>query len=157
MLALQLFRVTISCSITVCLFRNTSYLMIWYPRIAPLLRSSRNPTNIRNPLIYCVNRYFLMFGGSQVQKPYHASMNGILTFCPWYHNKKLNRVWFHSFHRMSLSEKLFLNNFSRLFHCSIIKVRSECLSFGLTLFHIASAKFIISDNFMFVNTFFHFI
>ncbi len=25
---------------------------------------SRNPANIRNPLIYYVNRYFLMFGGS---------------------------------------------------------------------------------------------
>lgn len=37
-------------------------------------------SNIRNPLIYCVNRYFLMFGGAQVQKPYHASMNGFLTF-----------------------------------------------------------------------------
>ena len=42
--------------------------------------SSRNSANIRNPLIYYVNRYFLMFGGSQVQKPYHASMNGFLTF-----------------------------------------------------------------------------
>ena len=28
-------------------------------RIATLLRSFRNPPNIRNPLIYCVNRYFL--------------------------------------------------------------------------------------------------
>lgn len=36
-------------------------------------------SNIRNPPIYCVNRYFLMFGGSKVQKPYHASMNGFLT------------------------------------------------------------------------------
>ena len=35
---------------------------------------------IRNSLIYCVNRYFLMFGGSQVQKPYRASTNGFLTF-----------------------------------------------------------------------------
>ena len=49
-------------------------------RIAPLRSSSRNSANIRNPLIYYVNRYFLMFGGSQVQKPYHASMNGFLTF-----------------------------------------------------------------------------
>ena len=30
------------------------------------------------------NGYFLMFGGSQVQKPYHASMNGFLTFWPWH-------------------------------------------------------------------------
>ena len=44
-----------------------------------LLRTScsRNPVNIRNPLIYCVNRFFLMFGGSKSQMPYHASMNGI--------------------------------------------------------------------------------
>ena len=26
-----------------------------------------------------------MFCGSQVQKPYHASMNGFLTFCPQHH------------------------------------------------------------------------
>ena len=48
-----------------------------------LLRYEAAPAilqNIRNPLIYYVNRYFLMFGGSQVQKPYHASMNGFLTF-----------------------------------------------------------------------------
>ena len=31
--------------------------------------SSRNSTNIRNSLIYCVNRYFLMFGGSQGHSP----------------------------------------------------------------------------------------
>ncbi len=31
------------------------------PRIATQLRCSRNPPNIRNPLIYCVNRYFLIF------------------------------------------------------------------------------------------------
>ena len=37
-------------------------------------------SNIRNPLIYCVNRYFLMFGGSQVQKFYRASTNDFLTF-----------------------------------------------------------------------------
>ena len=74
----------------------------WCLRIAPLQGSSRKvsaprrsvlnvchwhtaPTNIRNPLIYCVNRCFFMFCGSQVQKPYHASMNGFLTFWPWYH------------------------------------------------------------------------
>ncbi len=49
-------------------------------RIASLFHNFRNPPNIRNPLIYYVNRSFLMFGGSQVQMPYHASMNGILTF-----------------------------------------------------------------------------
>ena len=48
--------------------------------IPGLLRSSRNPPNIRNPLIYYVNRYFLIFGVSQVQKPYRASTNGFLTF-----------------------------------------------------------------------------
>ena len=61
-----------------------SFAPNWCLRIAPLQSSSRNSTNIRNPLIYCVNRYFLMFGGSQVQKPYHASMNGFLTFWPWH-------------------------------------------------------------------------
>ena len=50
------------------------------PRIATQLRCSRNPPNIRNPLIYCVNRYFLIFGMSQVQTPYRASTNGFLTF-----------------------------------------------------------------------------
>ena len=58
----------------------------WCLRIAPLQSSSRNSTNIRNPLIYCVNRYFLMFCGSQVQKPYRASTNGFLSFCPWHHH-----------------------------------------------------------------------
>ena len=32
------------------------------PRIAPQLRCSRNSANIRIPLIYFVNRFFLMFG-----------------------------------------------------------------------------------------------
>ena len=52
------------------------------PMIHRLLRisCSRNPANIRNPLIYYVNRYFSVFYGAQVQKPYHASMNGFLTF-----------------------------------------------------------------------------
>ena len=54
-------------------------------RIATQLRCSRNPPNIRNPLIYCVNRYFLIFGVSQVQKPYRASTNSFLTFWHWYH------------------------------------------------------------------------
>ena len=54
-------------------------------RIAPQLCCSRNPSNIRNPLIYCVNRYFLIFGGSQVQKLYRASTNSFLTFWPWCH------------------------------------------------------------------------
>ena len=45
-----------------------------------ILRYSRNPSNIRNPLIYCVNRFFLIFDVSQVQKPYRASTNGFLTF-----------------------------------------------------------------------------
>ena len=50
------------------------------PKHQGMKRPVLTPTNIRNPLIYYVNRYFLMFGGSQVQKPYHASMNGFLTF-----------------------------------------------------------------------------
>ena len=60
-----------------CCLLYTSHLI---PRIAPQLRCSRNPPNIRNPLIYCVNRYFLIFGVSQVQTPYRASTNGFLTF-----------------------------------------------------------------------------
>ena len=63
-----------------------SFAPNWCLRIAPLQSSSRNSINIRNPLIYWVNRCFLMFGGSQVQKPYHASMNGFLTFWPWHHH-----------------------------------------------------------------------
>ena len=35
--------------------------------------------NMRNPLIYYVNRYFLMFGGAQGQKSYHANMNNFST------------------------------------------------------------------------------
>ena len=50
---------------------------------------SRNSANIRNPLICYTNHSFLMFGGSQVQTPYHASMNGVLTFWPWHHNIKI--------------------------------------------------------------------
>ena len=50
---------------------------------------SRNSANIRNPLICYTNHSFLMFDGSQVQKPYHASMNGFLTFWPWHHNIKI--------------------------------------------------------------------
>ena len=60
-------------------------------RIATQLRCSRNPPNIRNPLIYCVNRYFLIFGVSQVQTPYRASTNGFLTFWHWYHNIALHK------------------------------------------------------------------
>ena len=56
------------------------------------LRSSRNPTNIRNPLIYCVNRYFLIFGVSQVQKPYRASTNSFLTLGHWYHIIKYKSI-----------------------------------------------------------------
>ena len=64
-------------------------------RIATQLRCSRNPPNIRNPLIYCVNRYFLIFGVSQVQKPYRASTNSFLTFWHWYHKitSKTNRIY----------------------------------------------------------------
>ena len=39
-------------------------------------------SNIRNPLICYVNRYFLMFGRSQVQKSYRAGTNDFLTFWP---------------------------------------------------------------------------
>ena len=50
-------------------------------RIAPLFHNFRNPANIRNPQIYCINRYFLMFGGYQGPISYHASMN---EFGLWY-------------------------------------------------------------------------
>ena len=53
-------------------------------RIAPLQSNSRNSINIRNPHIYCVNSYFLMFSGSQVQMFYLASKNDTLTFVPWH-------------------------------------------------------------------------
>ena len=78
------------------LFYDVGVKMYFAPnrclRIASLLRNSRNSTNIRNPLIYGVNRYFLMFGGSQVQTPYHASMNGILTFWPWHHYNSFSKI-----------------------------------------------------------------
>mgnify|MGYP000730179171 CR=1 FL=1 len=44
---------------------------------ATLLPQSSKYSNL---LIYCVNRYFLIFGMSQVQTPYRASTNGFLTF-----------------------------------------------------------------------------
>lgn len=50
-------------------------------RIAPLFHNFRNPANIRNPRIYCINRCFLMFGGYQGPTSYHASMN---EFGLWY-------------------------------------------------------------------------
>lgn len=50
-------------------------------RIAPLFHNFHNPANIRNPQIYCINRYFLMFGGYQGPTSYHASMN---EFGLWY-------------------------------------------------------------------------
>ena len=42
----------------------------------------RNSTNIRNPLIYSVNRCFLIFGGSQVLNAIHAGMIALRTFDP---------------------------------------------------------------------------
>lgn len=57
-------------------------------------------SNIRNPLIYYVNRYFLMFGGSQVQKSYRASTNDLFdlltlisSYYTYSHGKERN-VWF---------------------------------------------------------------
>ena len=41
------------------------------------------PINIRNLHIYCVNSYFLMFSGFQVQMSYLASKNDMLNFEPW--------------------------------------------------------------------------
>ena len=57
---------------------NSSFVFIFF--IDSIESFHESKADIRNPLIYYVNRYFLMFGGSQVQKPYHASMNGFLTF-----------------------------------------------------------------------------
>ena len=59
----------------------------------------------------------------------------------------MNRVGF-ILNRMSFSEKLFYN-FSRLFHCSIIKVR--CFS---TRVFTASANTILPKKYCIVNTFF---
>ena len=39
------------------------YFAHYDTRIAPAFQCSRNSANIRKPLIYYVNRYFLMFGG----------------------------------------------------------------------------------------------
>ncbi|RGF54146.1 hypothetical protein DW005_10275, partial [Clostridium sp. AF36-4] len=61
--------------------------------------------------------------------------------------------WFHSY-RMSLSEKLFYN-FSRLFHCSIIKVLGIFL-IPFAVRFTASANTILSNMFVLVNTFFQF-
>ena len=69
-------------------------------RIAPLQSNSRNSINIRNPHIYCVNSYFLMFSGSQVQMSYLASKNDILTFRPWHHGN--NRKIYYDFCRTYL-------------------------------------------------------
>ena len=57
-------------------------------RIAQLQSNSRNSINIWNPHIYCVNSYFLMFSGSQVQMSYLASKNDILNFSPWHHHTR---------------------------------------------------------------------
>ena len=46
------------------------------------LRAAGTPeidVNIRNPRIYCVNSYFLMFSGFQVQTSYLSSKNDVLT------------------------------------------------------------------------------
>ncbi|HUM83235.1 MAG TPA: hypothetical protein PLN48_05600 [Lachnospiraceae bacterium] len=49
-------------------------------RIASSLRDSRNPKNIRNPHIYCVNGSFLMFLRVQGQKVIPAGRKTFLTF-----------------------------------------------------------------------------
>ena len=55
-----------------------------YPKMSHhrFLRAAGTPeidANIRNPRIYCVNSYFLMFSGFQVQTSYLASKNDVLT------------------------------------------------------------------------------
>ena len=61
---------------------------------------SHNSINIRNPHIYCVNSYFLMFSRFQVQMSYLASKNDILTFRPWHHGN--NRKIYYDFCRTYL-------------------------------------------------------
>ena len=79
---------------------------------------SRNSVNIRNPLICYANRYFLMFSGSQVQKPYHASMNGFSTFWPWHHDTTffLNVYYFFHFYAYFLDWYVYLCTYSYFFY-----------------------------------------
>ena len=62
-------------------------VILMYKDAYELFRTSysHNSINIRNPHIYCVNSYFLMFSRFQVQMSYLASKNDILTFEPWHH------------------------------------------------------------------------
>ena len=68
----------------ICLYRATCGAVpaspFHYGRCKTCATGTLHPSNIRNPLIYCVNRYFLIFCGSQVQKLYRASTNSFLTF-----------------------------------------------------------------------------
>ena len=63
-------------------------------RIAPQLRCSRNPPNIRNPLIYlrCKSLLLHVFGGNQSQMPYRASTNSTCTFVPLAYSSQLLTV-----------------------------------------------------------------
>ena len=93
-------------------------------------------------------RYFIKFNRLE-------SMHGIYPFdyCCFVRNvryylvSRIESGWFHSV-RMSFSEKLYFYNFSRLFHCSIIKVLDAIWS--------ASANTILSKKYSVVNTFFDF-
>ena len=50
-----------------------------------------NSTTIRNPQIYFVNRYFLMFSGFQIRASYPASRNDVRVLKPWY-QKRVHEV-----------------------------------------------------------------
>ena len=80
----------------ICLYRATCGAVpaspFHYGRCKTCATGTLHPSNIRNPLIYCVNRYFLIFCGSQVQKLYRVSTNSFLTFCPWYHDINKDRL-----------------------------------------------------------------
>jgi len=51
-----------------------------------------NSTTIRNPQIYFVNRYFLMFGGFQIRASYPASRNDVRVLKPWYQKRVHKRI-----------------------------------------------------------------
>ena len=66
-------------------------------RIAPQRCCSHNPPTIRNPLIYFVNRYFLMSGGFQGKKLSHANTKSVSLWKPGICKLKIERsatLWY---------------------------------------------------------------
>ena len=81
------FRFAVNCYFCHILFHKNPpvFIVITYNLISTncfAASCSRNSANIRNPLIYYVNRFFLMFGGFQKQQPYRASTNCCCSFHP---------------------------------------------------------------------------